>query len=160
MALIGSITPELAERDAAAYVEFLDGQPETDTSRPIGVQGYCMGGALAFRTAAASARVGAVASFHGGGLVTDHPASPHRLVGRAEAAFLVAIADSDHQADPAARDTVAAALAAAGRPATVEVYAGAGHGWTVPDSPVYDEPSAERAWSALLDLYGRALATG
>ena len=158
MPLMAGVTPEGSAKDAAAYIAFLDDQPQTDRSKPIGTQGYCMGGALAFRTAAvAPARVGAVASFHGGRLATDRPDSPHLLVPQTRADYLVAVADNDDQADPAAKDTLTAAFAAAERPAKVEVYKGADHGWTVRGSQVYDEPAAERAWSELLALYGRAL---
>jgi carboxymethylenebutenolidase len=157
--LMGGVDNEGTDKDAKAHLAFLDAQPETDKTKGIGVQGYCMGGALAFRTAAvAPDRVAAVASFHGGRLATDRPSSPHLLIERTRAEYLVAVADNDDQADPAAKDTLAAALAAAGRPGTVEVYPGAAHGWTVADGGVYDEAAAEKAWSQLLDLYGRALA--
>ncbi|MBW8827242.1 MAG: dienelactone hydrolase family protein [Acidobacteria bacterium] len=159
MALMAGVTTEGTNRDAAAYVAFLDAQPQTDRGRPVGTQGYCMGGALAFRTAAAApARVGAVASFHGGRLATDGPDSPHLLVPTTRAEYLVAVADNDDRADPAAKDTLAAALAAAQRPGKVEVYKGADHGWAVRGSQVYDETAAERAWNELLALYRRALA--
>jgi carboxymethylenebutenolidase len=155
--LMTGVTTEATDRDTAVYLAFLDGQPETDKAKPIGVQGYCMGGALAFRTAATSGRVGAVASFHGGRLATDRPTSPHLLIPQTTAEYLVAIADNDDQADPGAKDTLREAFAAAGRPSTVEVYQGADHGWTVRGSDVYDEPAAERAWSELLALYRRCL---
>lgn len=156
--LRATITDEGTMRDAAAFVAFLDAQPQTDASKKAGVQGYCMGGPLSFRTAAAApARIGAVASFHGGGLVTDQPSSPHLLIPKTNAAYLVAVADNDDQRDPASKDKLKAALDAAHRPATVEVYKGANHGWTVRGSQVYNEPAAERAWSELLTLYKRAL---
>jgi carboxymethylenebutenolidase len=157
--LRASVTPEGTDRDAAAYVAFLDAQPQTDKTRGVGTQGYCMGGPLAFRTAAAApSRVTAVASFHGGGLVTDQPTSPHLLLPKTRAEFLVLIAENDDKQDPAAKDKLKAALAAAGRPHRVEVYAGAAHGWTVKGGQVYDEALAEKAWAELLDLYKRALA--
>lgn len=157
--LTASVTLEGTASDAVAYLAFLDAQPQTDKTKTAGVQGYCMGGALAFRTAAsAPARVGAVASFHGGRLATDRPTSPHLLIPQTNAEYLVAVADNDDQADPAAKDTLAAAFAAAKRPSKVEVYEGAAHGWTVKGSQVYDEPAAEKAWSELLALYKRALA--
>lgn len=157
--LRASVTPEGTDRDAAAYIAFLGAQPQTDTGRKAGVQGYCMGGPLAFRTAAAApARVGAVASFHGGGLVTDEPDSPHLLLPRTRAEYLVLVADNDDEKDPGAKERLKTALAAAGRPYKVEVYQGAGHGWTVKGSQVYDEAAAERAWAELLALYARALA--
>jgi len=157
--LRASVTPEGTDRDAVAYLAFLDAQPQTDKKRKVGTQGYCMGGPLAFRTAAAvPGRVAAVASFHGGGLVTDQPSSPHLLLPQTRAEFLVLIADNDDKQDPAVKDRLKAALAAAGRPHRVEVYAGAAHGWTVRGSQVYNEPSAEKAWAELLDLYKRVLA--
>ena len=157
--LRASVTPEGTDRDAVAYLAFLDAQPQTNKKRKVGTQGYCMGGPLAFRTAAAvPGRVAAVASFHGGGLVTDQPSSPHLLLPKTRAEFLVLIAENDDKQDPAAKDKLKAALAAAGRPHRVEVYAGAAHGWTVKGSQVYNEPLAEKAWAELLDLYKRALA--
>ncbi|HEY9236640.1 MULTISPECIES: dienelactone hydrolase family protein [Phenylobacterium] len=157
--LRASVTPEGADRDAVAYVAFLDAQPQTDRSKKVGTQGYCMGGPLAFRTAAVvPSRVGAVASFHGAGLATDQPTSPHLLIPKTQAEFLVLIAENDDKADPAAKDKLKAAFASAGRPAKVEVYQGAAHGWTVRGSQVYNEAAAERAWAELLALYKRALA--
>ena len=154
-----TVTPEGTDRDAAAYVAFLDAQAQTNKARKIGVQGYCMGGPLAFRTAAiAPGRIAAVASFHGGGLVTDQPTSPHLLIPKTRAAFLVAVADNDDQQDPAVKDKLKVAFADAKRPATVEVYTGAAHGWTVKGSQVYNEPAAEKAWAELLALYKKALA--
>jgi carboxymethylenebutenolidase len=157
--LRATVTPEGTDRDAAAYIAFLDAQPQTNKARKIGAQGYCMGGPLAFRTAAtAPGRVGAVASFHGAGLVTDQPTSPHLLIPKTHAAYLVAVADNDDKQDPTAKDRLKAAFEAAKRPATVEVYEGAAHGWTVKGSQVYNEPAAEKAWAALLALYKSALA--
>ncbi len=156
--LRASVTPAGTDRDAAAYLAYLDAQPQTDRKRGCGTQGYCMGGPLAFRTAAAvPGRIAAVASFHGGGLATAQPESPHLLIPKTRAAYLVAIADNDDKQDPAAKDTLNAAFASAGRPAKVEVYAGAAHGWTVRGSQVYNEPAAERAWAELLALYKTAL---
>ncbi|HEY9219689.1 MAG TPA: dienelactone hydrolase family protein [Phenylobacterium sp.] len=153
-----SLTPEGVDRDARAFVAFLDAQKMTDKKARIGVQGYCMGGPLSVRTAAAVPdRIGAVGSFHGGGLVTADPTSPHLLIAKTKASYLVAIADNDDQKEPAAKDTLKAALAAAKRPATVEVYKGANHGWCVKGSQVYNEPAAEKAWSELLALYKTAL---
>jgi len=157
-ALRPSVTPEGTARDAAAYIAYLDALPQTDRKRKVGTQGYCMGGPLAFYTAGAvPARVGAVASFHGGGLHTDAPTSPHLTLARSHAEYLVLIADNDDKKEPAVKDQLKAALAQAGRPAKVEVYAGAGHGWTVKGGQVYDEPAAEKAWAELLALYKRAL---
>ncbi len=155
--LRASLTPEGVDRDAVAYVGFLDAQPQTDKSKRVGVQGYCMGGPLSFRTAAVSARIGAVASFHGGGLYTDQPTSPHLLLTKTTAEFLVAVADNDDKQDLTIKDKLKAAMDAAGRTSKIEVYAGADHGWCVPGSPVYNEAAAEKAWAELLALYKRAL---
>jgi len=156
--LRASVTPEGTDRDAAAYVAFLDAHPTIDKSRPIGVQGYCMGGPLAFRTAAVVPdRVAAVASFHGAGLVTAAPSSPHLLIPKIRAEFLVDIADNDDKREPAAKDTLKTAFAAAGRSARVEVFPGANHGWTVKGSQVYNEAAAEKAWADLLGLYKKIL---
>lgn len=156
--LRASVTPEGTDKDAAAYLAFLDAQPQTDTKKKVGTQGYCMGGPLAFRTAGAVPnRVGAVASFHGGGLVTDAPTSPHLTLPKSHAEYLVAVADNDDKADPTAKEKLKVALDAAKRPSNVEVYEGAAHGWTVKGSAVYNEPAAEKAWAELLALYKRAL---
>lgn len=153
-----TVTPEGTDRDAIAYLAFLDAQKQTDTRKRAGVQGYCMGGPLSFRTAAAvSDRIGAVGSFHGGGLYTDQPTSPHLLLTKTTAEFLVAVADNDDKQDPTIKDRLKAAMDAAGRKAVIEVYPAA-HGWCVRGSAVYDEVQAERAWSALLAMYRRALA--
>ncbi|HYG27324.1 MAG TPA: dienelactone hydrolase family protein [Caulobacteraceae bacterium] len=150
------MTPANIDRDAAAFVAYLDGLSETSGAK-VGVQGYCMGGPLAFRTAAAvPGRIGAVASFHGGGLVTDNADSPHRLIARTNAAYLVAIARNDDEKEPNAKTVLRETFAETGRPAVVEVY-DADHGWCVPDSRAYNLPEAERAWVALLDLYRGAL---
>lgn len=141
------------DRDAAAFITFLDQQKQTNRRRPAGVQGYCFSGPLAFHTAAArSDRIRAVATFHGGGLVTDKPDSPHFLIPKTKASFLVAIAHNDDQKQPDAKDVLKAAFAAASRRAVVEVYL-ADHGWCVPGSQTYDKASAERAWAELLGLY-------
>ncbi|CAN5260527.1 dienelactone hydrolase family protein [soil metagenome] len=156
--LRATVTPEGTDRDAAAYVAFLDAQKQTSKARKVGVQGYCMGGPLAFRTAAiAPGRIAAVATFHGGGLVTDQPSSPHLLIPKTHAEYLVAVADNDDKSDPTVKDKLKAAFAEAKRPAKVEVYAGAAHGWTVKGSQVYDEAAAEKAWAELLALYKRVL---
>jgi len=152
-----SVTPEGTDRDAVAYLAFLDALKQTDTSKRAGVQGYCMGGPLSFRTAAAvSNRIGAVGSFHGGGLWTDQPTSPHLLLTKTTAEFLVAVADNDDRQDPTIKDKLKAAMDAAGRKAVIEVYPAA-HGWCVRGSAVYDEVQAERAWAALLAMYRRTL---
>src|SRR5947209_1417461 len=145
--------------DAKAFIAWLDAQKSVAKDRKIGTQGYCMGGPIAFRTAAAVPdRVGAVASFHGGGLVTDAPNSPHLQAARSRAQFLIAIAESDDKRSPNDKTVLKATFAEANLPAEIEVYAGAAHGWCPPDSRVYNEPQAEKAWSRLLALYGKALA--
>ena len=155
--------PGAPARDAAAFVAFLDAQAGVDKAKKIGTQGYCMGGALALRSAAAvPARIGAVGSFHGGGLVTDKPDSPHLLAPKIKGRVLLAIAQNDDQKQPDAKDKLKEAFAAAKVPAEIEVYP-AQHGWCGPDMPVeggkpiYSKPEAERAWSRLLALYKAAL---
>ena len=156
--LRATVTPEGTDRDAVAYLAFLDSLPQTNKKRKVGTQGYCMGGPLAFRTAAAvPSRVGAVASFHGGGLVTDAPTSPHLTLPQSKSEYLICVADNDDKQDPTVKDKLKAALDAAKRPSKIEVYAGAAHGWTVKGSQVYDEPAAEKAWAELLALYKRTL---
>ena len=145
--------------DAKAFIGWLDQQASVAKNRKIGTQGYCMGGPIAFRTAAAVPdRVGAVASFHGGGLVTTTPNSPHLQAAKTKAQFLIQIADNDDKKAPTEKDVLKDTFAKAGLPAEIEVYAGAAHGWCPPDSQVYNEPQAEKAWSRLLALYGKALA--
>jgi carboxymethylenebutenolidase len=159
MALKSSLTPETAQADAKAFVEFLDRQSAVDTRRKVGTMGYCMGGPLVMRTAAAlPGRIGAGASFHGGGLATDKPDSPHLLIPAMKAQFLVAIAANDDEKDPAAKDTLRAAFGKAGLAAEIEVYAGTKHGWCPTDSQVYDHDQAEKAWARTLALFGKALA--
>ncbi|CAN7537561.1 dienelactone hydrolase family protein [Phenylobacterium sp. LjRoot164] len=156
--LRASVTPEGTDRDAVAYLAFLDALPQTDKKKKVGTQGYCMGGPLAFRTAGAVPnRVGAVASFHGGGLFTDAPTSPHLVLPKTHAEYMVLVADNDDKQDPAAKEKLKGALDAAKLKSRVEVYEGAAHGWTVKGSQVYNEPAAEKAWAELLDLYKRAL---
>ena len=145
--------------DAKAFVAWLDQQASVAKNRKIGTQGYCMGGPMAFRTAAAvSDRVGAVASFHGGGLVTDMPNSPHLQASKTKAQLLIAIAANDDMQRPSDKDVLKETFAKSKQPAEIEVYTGAAHGWCPPDSGVYNEPQAEKAWSRLLALYGKALA--
>jgi carboxymethylenebutenolidase len=144
--------------DAKAFVAWLDSQPSVAKNKKIGTQGYCMGGPIAFRTSAAVPdRVGAVASFHGGGLVTDQPNSPHLQAAKSKAQFLIAIASNDDQRSPNEKNVLKETFEKAKLPAEIEVYSGA-HGWCPPDSPVYNEPDAEKAWKRLLALYGKALA--
>jgi len=145
--------------DAKAFIAWLDRQSSVAKNRKMGTQGYCMGGPIAFRTAAAVPdRVGAVASFHGGGLVTDQPNSPHLQAAKTKAQFLIAIAANDDARSPNDKTTLKETFAQVNLPAEIEVYAGAAHGWCPPDSTVYNEPQAEKAWSRLLALYGKALA--
>ena len=159
MPLAQALNEDTHKTDATAFVAWLDGQPSVAKNRKVGTQGYCMGGPMAFRTAAAvPSRVGAVASFHGGGLVTDKPNSPHLQAAKSSAQFLVAIAENDDNRAPKDKTTLKDAFATANRPAEIEVYAGAAHGWCPPDSKVYNEPQAEKAWTRLLALYGKALA--
>lgn len=158
MSLMQSLTPTIQQDDATTFLHWLDGQAAVDRHRPVGTLGYCMGGAIALRTAAAvPARVGAAASFHGAALVGDSADSPNRLAGVIRASVLIAIAANDAEREPNAEQTLREAFAAAGRPAEIEVYAGSQHGWCPPDSPVYDEALAERAYGRLLALFGGAL---
>lgn len=156
-----AMSDEGIDKDASAYLAFLDAQPKTNKRAKAGVQGYCMGGTLAFRTAAAVAgRIGAIGSFHGGnGLVTKDPNSPHLLIPKTSPAsmWLVLQAQNDDRQQPQVKEELKAAFVAAKRKAIVEVYP-ANHGWCVPGSQVYDHVQAERAWSALLQLYRTALA--
>jgi carboxymethylenebutenolidase len=161
MSSIGA--PGAAEKDAAAFVAFLDAQPQVDRRRKIGTQGYCMGGPLVVRTAAAvPGRIGAGASFHGGGLVTDKPDSPHLLAPKIKARMYFGIAANDDKNQPDAKDKLREAFAAAHVPAEIEVY-GSQHGWCIPDmpaqngSPIYNKPDAEKAWAKLTALYKTAL---
>jgi carboxymethylenebutenolidase len=145
--------------DARAMVEFLDAQPSVDTSKRIGTTGYCMGGPMVMRTVAAvPERLGAGATFHGGGLATDADNSPHLLIPQTQSAMLHCVAANDDEADPVAKDTLSTAYATARLPAEIEVYDGALHGWCPPDSQVYNEAQAERAWSRMLALFEVALA--
>jgi len=164
--LMGSLNVAgAAEKDAVAYIAFLDAQKQVNKAKKIGTQGYCMGGPLVVRTCAAVPdRVGAGASFHGGGLVTDRPDSPHLLAPKIKARMYFGVASNDDARQPDAKDKLKEAFAAANVPAEIEVYAGALHGWCVPDmplqngKPIYSKPDAERAWGKLVELYKAALA--
>jgi len=159
MALANGLTPETAAVDAKAFVGFLESQVSVDQKKKMGTTGYCMGGPFVLRTAAQFPdRIGAGATFHGGGLVTDKPTSPHLLIGKMKAHFLIAIAANDDEQQPAAKDTLRDAFAKAHLPAEIEVYAGAMHGWCPPDSHVYNHDQAEKAWSRLLALLQSSLA--
>ena len=145
--------------DARAFIAWMDQQQAVAKNRRIGTQGYCMGGPMAFRTAAAMPdRVGAVASFHGGGLVTPQPNSPHLHASKTKVQVLIAIAANDDMGSPDEKNVLKETFAKTNQPAEIEVYTGAAHGWCPPDSGVYNEPQAEKAWSRLLALYGKALA--
>jgi carboxymethylenebutenolidase len=157
-ALRNSLTPETQALDGRAFVQFLDAQRVADTRRKVGVTGYCMTGAFMMRTAAAVPdRVGAGASFHGGGLATDRPDSPHLLAGSMRGSYLFAIAQNDDEREPNAKTVLRDAFAAANVPAEIEVYP-AQHGWCVIDSQVYDQVQADRAWARMLALFSTALA--
>lgn len=150
---IATLSPANTRRDAAALVGWLDRQASVDTRRKIGMAGYCQTGSFTLRSAAAlPQRIGAAASFHGGGLVTDKPDSPHLLFASMSAASLIAIAQNDDARGPGAKTALRNAADQAGRKAEIEVYP-AQHGWCTLDSPVYDEVEAERAWSRMLALF-------
>ena len=154
-----SLSPETCVTDGKAFVAWLDEQPEVDTRRKIGTTGYCMTGSYVMRLAAAIPdRIGAGGSFHGGGLATDEPDSPHLLADQIKAGLLIAIAENDDERYPEEKVRLREAFDAAGVEAEIEVYAGALHGWCPPDSAVYNEEQAERAWSRMLALFERELA--
>ena len=163
--LMGSIgATGAAEKDAAAFVAFLDAQKQVNAAKKIGTQGYCMGGPLVFRTmAAVPNRLGAGGSFHGGGLVTDQPTSPHLMIPKMKGRLYVAVASNDDSRQPDAKDKLKDAFTAANVPAEIDVYKSL-HGWCVPDmpaaadSPIYNKPEAEKAWAKLVALYKTALA--
>jgi carboxymethylenebutenolidase len=159
MGLKATLNATTAQTDAKAFVPWLDKQASVDTKRKAGTTGYCMSGPIAFQTAATLPdRIGAVATFHGGGLTTDQPDSPHLLIAKTKAHYLVAIAENDDQKQPSSKDILRESFKKAGLPAEVEVYAGAQHGWCPPDSAVYNAEQAEKAWSRLLALFKEALA--
>jgi carboxymethylenebutenolidase len=159
MSLHDSLTATTALTDAKAFIPYLDSQPSVDKKRKLATTGYCMGGPLVMITAAALPdRVGAGATFHGGGLVTDKPDSPHLLIPKMKAQFLMAIAESDDKRQPDAKDVLRDSFAKAHLPAEIEVYAGTIHGWCPPDAQVYNHDQAEKAWSRMLVLFKTALA--
>jgi carboxymethylenebutenolidase len=146
--------------DAKAFIAWLDQQPQVNRNRKVGTQGYCMGGPMTFHTASAVPdRVGAVASFHGGGLVGKEgdPNSPHLLAAKTKASFLIAVAENDDKQRPMDKDVLKETFSKAKLAAEIEVYPAA-HGWCPPDTKVYNEPAAEKAWARLLALYKTALA--
>src|ERR1700719_1356890 len=159
MPLMQALTETTHLADAKAFIGWLDRQSSVAKNRKMGTQGYCMGGPMAFRTSAAVPdRVGAVASFHGGGLGNDKPNSPHLEAAKSKAQFLIAIAANDDMRSPKEKDVMKETFAKVNLPAEIEVYTGSAHGWCPPDSQVYNEPLAEKAWGRLLALYGKALA--
>jgi carboxymethylenebutenolidase len=159
MSLASTLSPATALTDATAFVAYLDSQPSVDKKRKMGTTGYCMGGPFVFRTAAAFPdRIGAGATFHGGGLATDKPESPHLLIPKMKAHFLIAIAENDDQREPEVKNTLRDSFAKAKLPAEIEVYAGTKHGWCPPDSAVYNAEQAEKAWSRMMVLFKAALA--
>lgn len=153
-----ALSAETHFTDARAFISYIDKQPAVDTSRKMGTSGYCMGGPMVVRTTAAvPQRVGAGATFHGGGLVTEADNSPHLLIPNTTAHVLHCVAENDDKRNPEAKNTLKAAYKSANLPAEIEVYEGAMHGWCPPDSAVYNEAQAERAWSRMLNLFGEAL---
>ena len=158
MDLRNTLTPATTQTDAMAFVQWLDGQPSVDRHKRMGTSGYCMTGPFTIRTAAAlPERIGAGASFHGGGLVTDKPDSPHLLIPKMKARYLIAIAESDDKREPTAKDVLRESFAKAKLPAEIEVYAGTIHGWCPLDAKVYNHDQAEKAWSRMLVLFKSAL---
>lgn len=156
--LARSLNATTQTTDAKAFIAWLDSQPQVDTSKQIGTTGYCMGGPIVMRTAAAVPdRVGAAGTFHGGGLVTQAADSPHRLIPKMKAQFLIAIAENDDQRDPESKNVLKEAFAEANLSAEIEVYP-AGHGWCPPDTRVHDREQAEKAWARMLVLFEKALA--
>jgi carboxymethylenebutenolidase len=159
MSLHDSLSPATAKTDAKAFISYLDSEAAVDKKRKIGTTGYCMGGPLVFQTAAAVPnRVGAGATFHGGGLVTDKPDSPSLLIPTMKAQYLIAIAENDDQKQPDAKSKLRADFDKAHLKAEIEVYKGTMHGWCPPDSAVYNQEQAEKAWGRLLVLFKGALA--
>jgi carboxymethylenebutenolidase len=158
------LTSDAVMQDAAAYVKFLDAQSSVNKKAKMGVFGYCMGGPMTLQAAASSpGRIGAGASFHGGGLVTDKPDSPHLLVAKIKAQYYFGVAMNDDQRQPDAKTKLDEAFKAANLQAKIEVYDGCLHGWCVKDMPntpgkppIYNEAQAERAWGELVGLYKRA----
>nr|WP_295667673.1 dienelactone hydrolase family protein [Sphingomonas sp.] len=152
------LTTEATARDAQAFTDFLDQQKSVDTKRGMASTGYCMGGPMTMITAAVRPdRIRAAGSFHGGGLVTDAPDSPHRMIPKMKASYLIAIAGNDDARAPTEKDTLRAAFAAAKLPAEIEVYAGTMHGWCPPDSKVYNAAQADKAWGRMLAGFQKSL---
>ncbi len=159
MALMAGLNADGFIADAKTFIAFLDEQASVDKKRKMATTGYCMGGPITMRVAANfPERIGAAASFHGGGLVTDKPSSPHLLVPKMKAEYLVAIAANDDEREPESKNTLKKAFAEANLKAEVEVYDGAMHGWCPPDSQVYNEAQAEKAWSRMMAVFKTGLA--
>jgi carboxymethylenebutenolidase len=158
MGLMASLTPEVQVADAKVFVAWLDKQPAVDAKKKMGTTGYCMGGPITMRTAATlPSRIGAAGSFHGANLANDKPDSPHLLVPKMKAQYLIAIAENDDKSDPKAKDLLRAAFDAAKLEADIEVYAGAMHGWCAIDSQVYNKDQAEKAWGKMLAMFKKSL---
>ena len=158
MPYYSALSAETNVTDAKAYVSYLDAQNSVDVKRKIGTTGYCMGGPMVMRTAAAiPERIGAGGSFHGGGLVTNDAASPHLLIKNMQADLLIAIAANDDERAPNDKEVLRKIVAKYGLKAEIEVYEGAMHGWCPPDSRVYHEKQAEQAWARLLHIFENAL---
>jgi carboxymethylenebutenolidase len=159
MPLMQSLNADTNKVDAIAFTEWLDKQKQVNAKKKIGTTGYCMGGPLVFRSAAyVPNRIGAAATFHGGGIATDKDNSPHLLIPQMKASFLCCIADNDDKNDPESKNRLRAAFDAAKLPAEIEVYTGDQHGWCPPDSQVYEKVGAEKAWGRQLALFKKALA--
>ncbi len=159
MAMMESLTPQITVTDARALVPWIGSQAAVSKTRKMASTGYCMGGPFTLRTAAQfPQRIGAGATFHGAALVTDRPDSPHLLIPRIKAQYLMAIAASDDEKQPEAKTILREAFAKAHLRAEIEVYPGTLHGWCVPDSQVYNHDEAEKAWARQLALLERALA--
>jgi carboxymethylenebutenolidase len=159
MKLAGGLNPTTHVTDAKAFIGWLDSQKAVDTKRKIGTTGYCMGGPMVFRTAATvPSRVGAGATFHGGGLTTNDANSPHLLIPQMKASFVIAIAANDDATQPESKNILRKAFDDAKLKARIEVFEGAQHGWCPPDSQVYNQPQAEKAWAELLELFKTSLA--
>ena len=156
--LFGMLNEQTHFTDAAAFIEFLDAQDSVDSSRKMGTTGYCMGGPMVMRTVGSNTRMGAGATFHGGGLATDEQNSPHLLIPQMDASMLICVAANDDEEEPEVKNILREAFAANNVPAEIEVYEGTLHGWCPPDSAVYHEAQAERAWSRLLNLFENSLA--
>ena len=156
--MMQALTPTTHVTDAKAFVAWLDARPEVDKNKKIGTTGYCMGGPIVMRTAAAIPnRIGAGGSFHGGGLTTMNPDSPHLLIPQMKAQFLIAVAENDDMRDPTSKTILKDAFAAAKLNAEIEVYPAA-HGWCPPDTTVYDKDQSEKAWGRMLAMFKTALA--